>query len=85
MKRNLASLVLVILALTTAAWTPPAATCFGCTAAQKKECFDESERWYQECVDFYGQSSGNWCYEESNKREAACLIVKGCPQPVRNP
>lgn len=85
MKRKLITLFLMLSMLGVLAWTPQSAECFGCTAAQKQECFDESERWMQECVDLYGQSAGNYCYWEAEDRYQTCLLVKGCPQPVKNP
>lgn len=83
MKRKLLTLMLALSMLAMIAWTPQPAFCFGCTAEQKKECFDESERRLQECVDLYGEAMGNWCNDEANKWEATCLLVKGCPIPLR--
>lgn len=85
MKRKLLTLFLAISMLAMVAWTPPAAECFGCTAAQKQQCRDEADRVYEECTNFYWPFNQVFCYDEAEGVEYHCLITKGCPVPVRNP
>lgn len=86
MKRKLLTLLLVISMLAVVAWTPASAVCFGCTAADKHYCTEKALQDLNDCFQFYGTTLGViMCSDTFDESEAACLIVKGCPQPIRNP
>jgi hypothetical protein len=86
MKRKLSTLFVMTLALGALAWTPPTAFCFGCTAADKHYCTERALQDLNDCFQFYGSDLGMMmCANTYEESERACLIVKGCPVPIRNP
>lgn len=64
---------------------PPVAECYGCTAAQKLQCSDEGQAYYESCVAVWTEAMSQYCYDESLKVEANCLQLKGCPVPFKYP
>lgn len=83
MKRKLFTLLLMLSMLAIVAWSPPPAACFGCSAEQKMQCFNEADLVSTYCMIVRGDPI--YCTDVAAEYEDRCLAEKGCPLKPRIP
>lgn len=71
---------ILMLVVATLAVPRPSAACTGCSKLVTSTCWDESEAYYQNCIDDLGEVMGSYCYDRANEQYAGCLIQHGCMQ-----